>query len=69
MFFKTKKHIYSVGRGDERYSEHKVEIEISRWLINTFGGDVQLLSEINKNRIKTPDIQWRNKFREIKRND
>lgn len=45
---------------DENYSiiDHQNEIVGAKWLLNTFGGKLHLLKEINKFEIKTPDFLW-----------
>ena len=47
-------------------SLHVKEIETANWMLEYFGGEIQLLKEININKIRTPDYLWNNKFWELK---
>ncbi len=53
---------------DEGYKQgrHKEEIKTAEWLHDTFGGDVKLLNEANKDGVKMPDYLWRDKYWELK---
>lgn len=45
---------------------HETEISFSKWLHNTFGGDIRLLEEINQDKISTPDYLWNGKAWDLK---
>ena len=53
---------------DEGYNvrTHKAEIEFADWLHSYYGGNIHLLSEINQNKISTPDYIWNNKLWDLK---
>lgn len=54
---------------DEGYDVklHQDEIDMAEWLHNTFGGDIQLLKEVNEDKHKTPDYLWRGKMWDLKK--
>lgn len=47
-----------------RIKGHDHEIEIGNWLLNTFGGKIELLGENSID--KTPDYKWNEKLWELK---
>lgn len=53
---------------DEGYKVkgHRAEIDMAEWLNRTFGGDIRVLKEINKENIQTPDYFWREKLWDLK---
>lgn len=53
---------------DEKYDidSHQEEVKMARWIHNTFGGDIRLLTEINEQMIKTADFLWREKLWDLK---
>lgn len=52
------------GQGSVTYEDgydknlHQGEISFSKWLFNTFGGNIRLLNEINLDKVSTPDFLW-----------
>lgn len=53
---------------DEKYSKgiHKSEIEFAEWLYDNYGGNIELLTEINQNHIPTADYLWNGKLWDLK---
>lgn len=47
-------------------SIHQAEVSFSKWLYDTFGGDIKLLNEVNAQMIKTADYFWNNKLWDLK---
>ncbi len=45
---------------------HQNEIHMAGWIHDTFGGDVRLLAEVNKQEVKTADFLWNNKLWDLK---
>lgn len=45
---------------------HQGEIKMAHWLRDTFGGDITLLKEAEKDSEKRPDYMWRNALWELK---
>lgn len=45
---------------------HKAEIEFADWLHSYYGGDIHLLSEVNQNKVPTPDYSWNKKLWDLK---
>ena len=45
---------------------NKNEIRFSQWLFNTYGGKIELLKDVNKNKISTPDYRWNDKLWDLK---
>lgn len=45
---------------------HRAEIDFSKWLHRTFGGDIRLLEEVNQDKVSTPDYIWRGKAWDLK---
>ena len=43
-------------------SVHTKEIKTAKWLHDNLGGDIKLLSEANKDKVKMPDYLWREKM-------
>lgn len=60
------------GQGRVTYEDgydkslHQGEIIFSEWLFKTFGGDIRLLTEINRDKISTPDYLWRDREWDLK---
>lgn len=60
------------GQGTVTYEDgytvkkHRVEIDFSKWLHRTFGGDIRLLEEVNQDKVSTPDYIWRGKAWDLK---
>lgn len=62
------------GEGSISYSNHKAyntkehanEIRMAEWVHDNLGGDIKLLSEENRNNVKTPDYCWNEKSWELK---
>lgn len=52
--------------GSDQSSKKEKEIECAKWIYNEFGGDVEVLDEINKESVKTPDFKWNDKYWELK---
>ena len=50
---------FDVGR-------HKDEIQAAEYLHNKYGGNIKLLTEANRNGVKTPDYEWNGKLWELK---
>lgn len=46
--------------------KHQDEIKMAHWLRDTFGGDITLLKEAQKDSEKRPDYMWRNALWELK---
>ena len=53
---------------DEAYlnQDRTNEMKMANWLLKYFGGDIQMLTETNKNKVSTPDIIWRGKLWDFK---
>ena len=53
---------------DERYNSeaHKEEIEFAEWLYNNYGGNIELLTEINQDHVRTADYLWNGKLWDLK---
>lgn len=47
-------------------STHKAEIDFADWLHSYYGGDIHLLSEINQNKVSTPDYLWNKRLWDLK---
>lgn len=45
---------------------HQAEVEFSKWLHSMFGGNIQLLTEANQDKISTADYLWRGKLWDLK---
>ena len=45
---------------------NKNEIETANWLKDKFGGDIKVLKDVNKDKIKTSDYEWNGKLWELK---
>lgn len=45
---------------------HNDEVCFAEWLYSYYGGNIKLLNEINKNKIKTPDYLWNGKLWDLK---
>jgi len=45
---------------------NKHDIEIARWLRDTFGGDIRVMEPVDKYRHETPDYDWRGSKWELK---
>ena len=45
---------------------NKEEVRFSQWLFNNYGGKIELLKEVNKNKISTPDYRWNGKLWDLK---
>ena len=45
---------------------HRAEIKVADMLARTFGGDITLKTEANKDKVKTPDFEWDGKDWELK---
>lgn len=43
------------------------ERKTAQWLIDTFGGEVVLKTEVNQNRVKTPDFEWNGRYWDLKK--
>lgn len=57
----------SITYGDGyKTGKHQDEIKTAQWLHDHLGGNIVLLSELNKNRQKTADYLWNEKFWELK---
>lgn len=60
------------GKGKIIYSNeaflnnHKNEWQNALFLLNKFGGNIQMLTEINKNQVMTPDYIWHGNFWDLK---
>lgn len=60
------------GKGKIIYSNeafinnHKNEWQNALFLLNRFGGNIQMLAEINKNQVMTPDYIWHGNFWDLK---
>ncbi len=60
------------GKGAVTYDDgydlklHQAEIDFSKWLHDKFGGDIQLLTETNQNKVNTADYLWRGKLWDLK---
>lgn len=46
--------------------DHKVEISMAYWLHANFGGNIQVLQEINADKQKTSDYLWNGKYWNLK---
>lgn len=53
------------GDGYDR-GQHKAEIKVAQWLNNNFGGNIELLRELDTDKKKTPDYLWDGKQWELK---
>ncbi len=53
---------------DDGYDKGKFKDEVAtaQWLHDNLGGDVQVLRDANRDKVKTPDYLWRKKFWELK---
>ena len=53
---------------DAGYEEelHAEEVNMAKFLNGKFGGDVQLLKEVNEDKVKTPDFLWNGKMWDLK---
>ncbi len=53
---------------DERFAKnkHKEEVKIANFLLNKFGGDINLLDESLQTGVKMPDYLWNGKYWELK---
>ncbi len=53
---------------DDNYNEskHQNEIKTAEWLLNTFGGNIMPLNEVNFKNRTTPDYLWDGKSWELK---
>ena len=47
-------------------STHDNELRAASWLRDTFGGDIEVLTEKNKDGVKTADFRWKGKLWELK---
>ncbi len=60
------------GQGSLTYDEgydtgtHANEVQVANWLYDTFGGNIQLLSESTVRFQKTPDYRWNDRLWELK---
>ncbi|MCD8189978.1 MAG: minor capsid protein [Clostridiales bacterium] len=53
---------------DDGYDKGKFKDEVAtaQWLHDNLGGDIHVLQDINRDKIKTPDYLWRGKFWDLK---
>lgn len=66
-YFKRNTHAEGSIRADDRYYEknkHGDEIDVSRWLLKNFGGNIRLITEIEIHRIA--DYEWDGLLWELK---
>ena len=60
------------GQGSITYDDgydmrrHQVEVDFSKWLHQTFGGDIRLLNESSVEGEKRSDYLWRERFWDLK---
>lgn len=47
-------------------SKHENEKHTADWLLNTYGGNIHLLKEVDIDKIKTPDFLWNEKLWDLK---
>ena len=48
------------------YKDHENEYDTAFWLLNNFGGEIEILKEKNFYNITNPDYKWNRKFWELK---
>ncbi len=51
---------------DYKKGKHKEEVDVANWLHDTYGGDIELLTEASAVGVKMPDYKWRGKLWELK---
>ena len=51
---------------DYSKTTHKAEITTAQWLHDNLGGNITLLTEVNEDKVRTPDYLWNGKLWDLK---